>query len=364
MKLTVLSVAYPMTEVGEDAVGGSEQILTLLDRALTDAGHNSLVIAVEGSRIAGTLIPSPPAKGKIDETARRFGRKIHKQLIRDALTRYPIDLVHMHSLDFHQYLPDQGIPTLATLHLPPDWYPRNVFQLKRDHFYLNCVSLSQQRTCPRAPSLLPPIGNGVDITRLDSDESKRNYVLALGRICPEKGFHLALDAAKIAGAEMLLAGELIPFAVHQEYFRKKIAPRLDTRRRFLGPVGFNRKRRLLSQAQCLLITSTVAETSSLVAMEAMAAGTPVIAFPVGALPEVIDNGRTGYLVADEKEMARAIGKVAKLDPEVCRQTARARFSARRMVEEYIHAYRQILAKKTLEEERMRARSAASWLVGW
>src|SRR3954469_7532480 len=174
MKLTVLSVAYPMTPVGEDAVGGSEQILTLLDRALTEAGHNSLVLAVEGSRVSGTLIASPTARGKIDESSRQWSRKIHKQLIRETLSRYAVDLVHMHSLDFHQYLPAANIPTLATLHLPPDWYPKTVFKLKRDHFYLNCVSSSQQRACPPSSLFLPHIVNGVDIDRLDYREPKRD----------------------------------------------------------------------------------------------------------------------------------------------------------------------------------------------
>src|SRR5207249_5576489 len=129
---------------------------------------------------------------------------------------------------------------------------------------------------------------------------------ALGRICPEKGFHFALQAAKMARADLLLAGQVFPYASHVEYFESKIVPRLDERRQFVGPVGFHRKKRLLSKAKCLLVPSTVNETSSLVAMEALAAGTPVIAFPSGALPEIVEHGRTGYLVSDVKEMAQAI----------------------------------------------------------
>src|SRR5438874_6100772 len=136
MGYTVLNVAYPLTQVGENAVGGSEQVLTLLDRALTEAGHHSLVIAAEGSEVRGTLIPSPPVDGTLDPEVRKWGEKVHKQLIRDTLSRYAVDLVHMHSLDFHRYLPEPGTPTLATLHLPPDWYPPRIFQLRRSHLYL------------------------------------------------------------------------------------------------------------------------------------------------------------------------------------------------------------------------------------
>ena len=364
MGYTVLSVAYPLTEVGENAVGGSEQVLTLLDRALTEAGHRSLVIAAEGSEVRGTLIPSPAATGTLDPAAREWGEKIHKKLIRDTLSRYSVDLVHMHSLDFHRYLPDPGTPTLATLHLPPDWYPPRIFQLDRRHFYLNCVSSSQQKACPPSSLLLPSIANGVDVHRIHGRSGKRKYALALGRICPEKGFHFALDAAKRAHVDLLLGGEVFPYAAHQEYFRKKIAPRLDRRRRFIGPVRFDTKKRLLLQAKCLLIPSIVQETSSLVAMEALAAGTPVIAFPSGALPEIIEHGKTGYLVSNVQEMAEAIGAVDKLDCDECRDAARRRFSAEKMWEQYAQVYRRIISQKTAEAEHVRPLSATSWLVNW
>src|SRR6266478_6356772 len=105
MGLNILSVAYPFTPVGPDAVGGSEQILTLLDRELVQAGHNSYVVAVKGSQVKGHLIASPKWKGVLDESARRWGQHAHRILIEETLERIKIDLVHMHSLDFHTYLP-------------------------------------------------------------------------------------------------------------------------------------------------------------------------------------------------------------------------------------------------------------------
>ena len=363
MSFTVLSVAYPLTQVGEDAVGGSEQILTLLDRALTRAGHRSLVLAAEGSAVYGELIPSPRFRGKLDDAERRWACKVHKQLIKDTLGAYPVDMIHMHSLDFHQYVPDGDVPVLATLHLPPDWYPSSVFHSERKNLYLNCVSHSQQKACPKSNILLPPVPNGIDVDRLQGSFKKRDYALALGRICPEKGFHYALDAAKAAGSELLLAGELLPYAVHEQYFKEKIAPRLDCRRRFLGPAGFNRKKRLLGEARCLLIPSSVQETSSLVAMEALAAGTPVIAYRSGALPEIIDHGRTGYLVSDVREMGQAIDSVEKLDSKACREAARRHFSAAQMESRYLAIYREVIAARP-EPNSATAARGASWLVSW
>lgn len=361
MRYTVLSVAYPLTEVGEDAVGGSEQVLATMDRILTEGGHRSLVIAAQGSKVRGTLFASPAANGLIDPAQRELAQKAHHRLIRQALSRYSVDIVHMHSLDFHSYLPESGPPILATLHLPPDWYPSHVFHNHRLDFYLNCVSMSQERTCPPSPLLLSAIPNGVDVERLSGRAKRGKYALALGRICPEKGFHFAMDAAKLARVDFLLGGELAPYSLHEEYFRNEIVPRLDKRRRLVGKLGFESKKRLLLEARCLLIPSTVQETSSLVAMESLAAGTPVIAFPSGALPEIIEDGRTGYLVSDIREMARAIAAVHKLDPEDCRREARRRFSASKMAERYLEVYSQ-LSSRASETRPARTFSATSWLV--
>jgi glycosyltransferase involved in cell wall biosynthesis len=173
--------------------------------------------------------------------------------------------------------------------------------------------------------------------------AKRNFVLALGRVCPEKGFHLALDAAEMAGAPLLIAGQVFPYPFHQHYFEAEIRPRLGPNARFLGPVGFARKRRLLSAARCLLVPSLVAETGSLVAMEALACSTPVVAFPAGALAEIVEPGVTGFLVNDAREMAEAIVMAAEIDPEQCRATARRRFSLDRMVERYFVVYERLSA---------------------
>src|SRR5207302_6756652 len=128
---------------------------------------------------------------------------------------------------------------------------------------------------------------------------------------------------------------------HQQYFHQSILPHLDGLHRFLGPVGLRRKRRLLGGARCLLAPSLAPETSSLVAMEALASGTPVIAFPAGALADIVEHGRTGFLVEDERQMAEAIHRAGTLDPEVCRESARTRFALTRMTERYLTLYQEL-----------------------
>jgi glycosyltransferase involved in cell wall biosynthesis len=255
----------------------------------------------------------------------------------------------MHGVDFADYLPSQDVPVLATLHLPLNWYRQDALAGSRPRTYLNCVSRSQRALYatalfPNCTRLLPEIENGVPsaLMKCNCAIRKRDFAVCLGRICPEKGFHLALRAARKSGVALLLSGQVFPFESHQRYFAEQIAPELDARRRFLGPITMSRKRRLLSAAKCLIVPSLVPETSSLVAREALACGTPVVAFDRGALRDVICQGKTGFFVRDENELAEAIKACDSLNPEDCRNVARERFSSDRMVENYLASYQTIL----------------------
>jgi glycosyltransferase involved in cell wall biosynthesis len=339
--LTILSVAYPFAPVGPDAVGGAEQVLSALDHALVAAGHRSLVVAREGSVVAGSLLPVRGiTSGEIDATGRAAVHADVQRIV--AAAAEGADLVHLHGLDFDAYLQPPGPPALITLHLPPAWYPGSALAPRRPRTWFNCVSSSQQRACPRGTSMVPTIPNGVPVEALGAARHAcRGYAVMLGRICPEKGQHLALQAAHAAGVTLLLGGEVYGYKEHRAYFEDDVRPLLDARRRYLGPVGFARKRRLLAAARCLLVPSLAAETSSLVTMEALACGTPVIAFPAGALPEIVENGRTGFLVEGVERMAAAIHEASAIDRALCRQTAIDRFSARRMTDAYLALYQRL-----------------------
>lgn len=343
---TVLSVAYPLAPVAPDATGGAEQVLSVLEAGLVRRGWRSVVIACEGSRVAGTLVEIARPRGVLDEAAVSSARQRAASVVRAALRALRIDMVHMHGVDFHAYLPPPGLPVLATLHCPPEWHGAEALSPARPDTWLAAVSHHQASLLAPDPRLLGVVENGVPLDRLRPAACwRRGFALMLGRMAPEKGIHAALDAARKAGMAMLVAGELFPYPDHRRYFEREIVPRLDRHRRWIGPVGLARKRRLLAAARCLVVASEVAETSSLSAREAAACGTPVVALDRGALSETVRHGETGLLVARPDELGNALIAVDAIEPARCRAEAEARFSAERMIDGYVAIYRRLLDRR-------------------
>jgi glycosyltransferase involved in cell wall biosynthesis/LmbE family N-acetylglucosaminyl deacetylase len=340
-RLSVLNVAYPFAPVGRDAVGGAEQVVAQIDRALVAAEHRSLVIARRGSDVAGELVElAAPQEPFNDDTLRR-GRTECAQAIAETLKREPIDIVHLHGVDCDEYLPDASLPIVVTLHLWPDRHPPAVVAGARPDMHLVCVSEAQRAACGKT-TRTSTIRNGVQLRELLPDlDRAHEYVLLLGRISPEKGFHLAVDAARRNGLPVVIAGALFPYRSHREYFDHVLAPRLSEHVRFVGAVGFEEKRHLLAGARCLAVPTILPETSSLAAMEAFACGTPVVALRSPALAELIEDGRTGFLVDTVDEMAEAMARVDRLDRAACRYAAEARCDGRVTVSGYLQLYREL-----------------------
>ena len=343
MSLTVLNVAYPLARVSPASSGGAEQVLLTLDRELVRYGHHSLVLAAAGSRCHGLLIPVEIPSGDLSENAKVEARRRFRLALDCALEHHALDIIHMHGIDFCEYLPDCDLPIIVSLHLPLGWYRPAGLAQTRPNISLVCVSRAQARTASRDARISRVIPNGVDIEQFHLAPSKNEHALFMGRVCPEKALHLAMDAAALARTKLLIAGTVFNYPEHREYFEKLVCPRLGPNAVFLGAIGGRRKADLLAGAKCLLIPSQAQETSSLIAMEAMASGTPVIAWRSGSLPEIVENGRTGFLVSSVEEMCGAIGRVRALSSYECRRSAERRFSSQQMVSGYIDLYRELTA---------------------
>ncbi|KAA6456959.1 glycosyltransferase family 4 protein [Acidobacteria bacterium AB60] len=352
MPMTVLSLAYPFAVVGPNSVGGAEQILTELDQGLVKAGHRSLVIACMGSSATGKLLALPAFNYRTEVERERLWRRAHvEHAVSEALAANDVDLIHVHDLNFHEYRLPYEVPVLVTLHMPISWYPADVWRRLPANVMLQCVSDSQRRTLPPHLKDVAIIPNGVELH--DTVEERRDFALVLGRICPEKNQHEALEAGFQAATPVVIGGKVFPWKAHTDYFHERLMPLLNEARggvqhRYCGPLPEGRKRRLLAQAKCLLHPTLAPETSSLVGMEALAAGTPVIAYRSGALPEIVDDGVTGFLVSNAGEMAEAIKQLGKIRHEDCRAAAEERFSRERMVRQYLSLYAGILRNRVPE----------------
>ncbi|MBV9182653.1 MAG: glycosyltransferase family 4 protein [Acidobacteria bacterium] len=351
MSLTVLSVGYPLATVSESTAGGAEQILLTLDRALVEAGHRSIVVAPADSRCQGLLVPVYTPTTNFSEPRRREAQHQCKRSLEWALDHYPVDIVHLHGLDFDQYLPKTEIPIVVSLHLPLAWYPPRALRREHSRMRLIAVSASQMQAATEPVQIAAIIPNGIDLKRFHPAHERGEYALILGRICPEKGIHLALDAAERANLPVILAGAVFDYPEHQRYFQQTIQPRLSARVRFVGTVGGKRKAHLLGGARCLLVPSLAPETSCLVAMEALAAGTPVVAWRSGALPDIVQHERTGFLVSSVTEMADAVSSLATIDRVNCRREAERRFSAQSMISRYFDLYRESSGQTTADRRR-------------
>ena len=347
----ILYGAYPLLQVHDESAGGAEQILWTLEREIARTGVRTTVAASAGSRVSGEFFSTGQPCTQPDDYDRR--RVEHEERVIDFVRRSaregkPFDLIHDHSGSFWKGAAEVDVPVLATLHLPRSFYPAGSFDDVPDNVSFNCVSDSQARTFADLIALAGVVPNGIALDCFADDDGtnrihRREDLLWLGRICEEKAPHLALDIAQRAAMPITLAGQVYPFSYHQEYFDHEIAPRLRAmpNAKFISTPSAELKRLLLRESRALLITSLAEETSSLVAMEAAASGTPVVAFRKGAHAEIVKDGVTGFLVEDSGQAVLALQNIPRIDPKACLCYAQENFSAAKMAERYSYLYQSL-----------------------
>lgn len=353
----ILYVAYPLLPVSTESCGGAEQMLSVVEGEIAERGHFTTIAACSGSQARGAVFSTGRETTEADRFTERDSE--HHARILDLLrqTRTTFDLVHDKSGTFWRHAGECNIPLLATLHLPRHFYPGESFRNLPPNLYFNCVSDAQSRSFSNVKNVLSVVRNGIQVNQFPFTPEKEDYLLWMGRICEEKGPHIAIEVAQRTGLPLVLAGQVYPFTYHQLFYNAKVRPHLGGTNPpicFLETPTLETKIRLLRNARALLVPSLVEETSSLVSMEAMACGTPVIGSRRGAIPEVVIDHLTGFIVDDVDEMAEAVWRVGDINPHACRMHVETHHSSSRMADEYEALYEDVLA---LEAGRNSSRAA-------
>ncbi|MDQ3875152.1 MAG: glycosyltransferase family 4 protein [Actinomycetota bacterium] len=338
MTLRIALLAPVWFRVPPDGYGGIEWVVSLLADGLADGGHDVTLFASGDSY----------TKAKLAAVFERAPSHLIGQTLPDlhhALACYgradEFDVINDHSgLVGAALSAGLEVPVLHTVHGPLDTEAGAVYaQIAGFAPSLRLISLSLNQRRPR-PDLpwIANIPNALDLSLYPCKPHRGDYLLFLGRMSPDKGAHRAIAVAMETGLPLKLAGKTREPGEHR-YFQELVEPHLGDGIEHLGEVTHGEKVELLQNARVTLFPIEWEEPFGLVMIESMACGTPVIATRFGAVPEVIEQGRSGIIVDAYREMAAAIEDADALDPTECRRYVEERFAPERMVDAYVAAYR-------------------------
>jgi len=333
--------------------GGTERVVAQLCEALVDLGHEvTLFCSAEASTRAQKVVVRDQAI-RLDPALKSDVAAHLCMLDEVRARRSDFDIIHFHT-DMLQFplFEDDPSRTVTTLHGRLDLKDLPGVYRRWPKFPLVSISDAQRRHLPFA-NWVATVYHGMAAGLSWFSPRPQGYLAFLGRISPEKGPDRAIEIAKRLGMPLKIAAKVD--IADQPFFRECIAPLLnDPLIEFLGEIGENAKPAFLGGASALLFPIDWPEPFGLVMIEAMACGTPVIAYPCGSAPEVVDHGVSGYLVADESEAVAAVRAIDRLDRRQVRRRFDRRFSATAMARGYLDVYADRLAKAPFAPELARA----------
>jgi glycosyltransferase involved in cell wall biosynthesis len=337
----IAQIAPLYESVPPQAYGGTERIVSYLTEELVRTGHDVTLFA-SGDSVTSARLVAPAARslrldpGCIDQIAHHV---LMLEMVAQAAPTF--DVLHFHCDYLHFPLSRRlHIPHVTTLHGRldlPDLVP--LYTEFRD---VPVISISDaQRTPLPWVNWMATVHHGLPPNLYRFGQDPQGYLAFLGRISPEKGVDRAIDIAIAAGVPLKIAAKVD--AADRDYFTSCIAPKLDHPLvEFLGEIGDSEKSDFLGSARALLFPIDWPEPFGLVLIEALACGTPVIAFRSGSVPEIIEDGRTGFIVASLEEAVAAVRRVAGIDRLGCRLAFERRFSVQGMAADYLPAYQDLI----------------------
>ncbi len=347
--LHIAMVVPPYFDVPPKAYGGVEAVVADLVDALVGRGHE---VTLLGAGEAGTRARFIPVWDRIqaERLGDPFPEVLHALKIRRALERLcaheDIDLVHDHTFAGPLNAPSYrglGLPTVVTVHGPVDGDPHHYYSALGRDVSLVAISDRQRELAPDL-NWAGRVHNALRIGDWPFRTEKSDYALFLGRFTADKAPHLALEAAHAAGIPLVLAGKCNE-PPEQAYFDRAVRPLLTENDHVFGMADAAAKRKLLSEARCLLFPVQWEEPFGMVMIEAMVCGTPVVALRGGAVAEVIVDGVTGRICDDPAELPVAVKEVQDYDPAACRAHVAAHFGEDTLGRGYEQVYRRVLQSR-------------------
>lgn len=348
--MRIAQLAPPWIQVPPNSYGGIEWVVALLCDELIAKGH-SVTLFASGDSLTGADLRFVHETAQTEKMGETLPDVMHVGLALQSAGEF--DIIHDHSgfaaVAFSHLI---ETPMLHTLHGPFQPDTKEFYGYFAWDCFYNAIS-DYQRACMPTLNYVDTVHNAVDINGARFSADKEDFALMLGRITPDKGTHLACEVARRAGIKLMLAGKVDP-GRDERYFQEEVAPLLDGPRiQYLGEVDLETKRELMARAMCFLFPIQWPEPFGLVMAEAMAAGTPVIATRNGAVPEVVVDGVTGYVVDDVEEMIAKVGDIDRIDPSACRKHVESNFSPKKMAAGYERNYEMILEQATATHDRSR-----------
>jgi glycosyltransferase involved in cell wall biosynthesis len=332
-----------MESVPPTGYGGTERIVSYLTEELVQQGHEVTLFATADSVTTADLVPACVRALRTDPTC-RDSVAMHLAMLEEVARQAPyFDVVHFHTGYFHfPVVRRQRIPHISTLHGRLDW-PEFV-TLHEEFAELPMVSISDSQRLPlRGIDWRGTVYHGLPQDLYRAGPGNGGYLAFVGRISPEKGLHDAVEIARRTQTPLRVAAKVETADI--EYFESVKHVFDDPLVEWVGEINDNEKQQFLGEARALLFPINWPEPFGLVMIEAMACGTPAIAFPHGSVPEVIDDGVSGFIVDDVEGAVRVLENIDGFDRAECRATFERRFTAQRMAEDYVRIYHEIAARE-------------------